>query len=182
MTMTASGSISLDNIQTEFGGANPISLSEYYRGGSYVPSHPGTSGIAASGTIDINSFYSKSRIWYVYVTIAANQADYNLRSAITAATGYDLAGLSVPVYAYVTINAGVYCQSSSTGSYGFYTGTGWPSSSYIQLTNNGGYITGKGGAGGAGGLNSYGGSAGAGAGSAILLGYSMTIYNSGGYF
>ena len=181
MTMTASGSISLDNIQTEFGGANPISLSEYYRGGSYVPSHPGTSGIAASGTIDINSFYSKSRIWYVYVTIAANQADYNLRSAITAATGYDLAGLSVPVYAYVTINAGVYCQSSSTGSYGFYTGTGWPSSSYIQLTNNGGYITGKGGAGGAGGLNSYGGSAGAGAGSAILLGYSMTIYNSGGY-
>lgn len=31
-------SLSMSALQTEFGGANPISLSEYVRGGSYVPS------------------------------------------------------------------------------------------------------------------------------------------------
>ena len=33
-----SGTLSLSTIQTVMGGANPISMSEYYRGGSYVPS------------------------------------------------------------------------------------------------------------------------------------------------
>lgn len=38
MALPTSGPISFSQIQAEFGGANPISLSEYYRGGSYVPS------------------------------------------------------------------------------------------------------------------------------------------------
>jgi hypothetical protein len=38
MTLQSSGFISLANVQTEFGGANPISLSEYYSGGPYVGS------------------------------------------------------------------------------------------------------------------------------------------------
>lgn len=38
MALQSSGAISLSNIQTEFGGSNPISLSEYYKGGTYVPS------------------------------------------------------------------------------------------------------------------------------------------------
>ena len=36
MTLQASGAISLYEIQNEFGGSDPISLSEYYRSGSYV--------------------------------------------------------------------------------------------------------------------------------------------------
>ena len=32
------GPISLDNIQAEFGGSNPIAINEYYRGGAYTPS------------------------------------------------------------------------------------------------------------------------------------------------
>jgi hypothetical protein len=178
--MTASGAITLDNIQTEFGGANPISMSEYYRGGSYVPAHPGTTGIAASGTITVSSFYSTSRIWYVYVTIAANVADYNLATALGTTLGAAISTLSVPIYCYVTINSGVYCQSSSTLSYGFNVGTGWPASSYVQITNNG-YITGKGGAGGHGGLTNAAGNAGWGGGDAIRLGNNTTIYNAGGY-
>ena len=35
--MQSSGAISLSNIQSEFGGSNPISISEYIRGGSLVP-------------------------------------------------------------------------------------------------------------------------------------------------
>ena len=36
MVLQASGAISLYEIQNEFGGSDPISLSEYYRSGSYV--------------------------------------------------------------------------------------------------------------------------------------------------
>jgi hypothetical protein len=37
MTLQTSGSISFSQLQSEYGGSNPISLSEYYRGGAYVP-------------------------------------------------------------------------------------------------------------------------------------------------
>lgn len=40
MALQSSGTISLSQVQTEFGGSNPISLSEYLRGGSYVPNGP----------------------------------------------------------------------------------------------------------------------------------------------
>ena len=51
MTLQSSGAISLSQIQTEFGGSNPISLSEYYGAAS---------GIPGSGTISMNQFYGKS--------------------------------------------------------------------------------------------------------------------------
>jgi len=36
MTLQSSGAISLANVQTEFGGSNPIGINEYYAGGAYV--------------------------------------------------------------------------------------------------------------------------------------------------
>mgnify|MGYP003648469119 CR=1 FL=1 len=64
MTLPTTGPLSLSQIQTEFGGANPISLSEYYAGGAYVPS--GTSGtngaVPSSGTISIWNFYGTSNV------------------------------------------------------------------------------------------------------------------------
>ena len=38
MALQTSGPISLDDLQDEFGGSNPIRINEYYRGGVYVPS------------------------------------------------------------------------------------------------------------------------------------------------
>jgi hypothetical protein len=58
MTLQSSGAISLANIQTEFGGANPISLSEYYRGGGYTTTN--NTGVPTSGTISISNFYGTS--------------------------------------------------------------------------------------------------------------------------
>ena len=59
MALQTSGIITLSDIQTEFGGSNPVSLSEYYAGGSYVPS--GTSGtngaVPTSGEIEVSDFY-----------------------------------------------------------------------------------------------------------------------------
>ena len=55
MAMPSSGAISFAQMQTEFGGSNPIGFNEYYAGGSHVPS--GTGSIPSSGTINLNTFY-----------------------------------------------------------------------------------------------------------------------------
>ena len=56
MPLPPSGPISFSQLQAEFGGSNPISLSEYYEGGSYVQADvQGT--IPTAGTIDISDFY-----------------------------------------------------------------------------------------------------------------------------
>lgn len=64
MALPSSGPLTLADIQTEFGGSNPISLSEYYAGGTYVPA--GTSGtygaVPSSGTISIQNFYGTSNV------------------------------------------------------------------------------------------------------------------------
>lgn len=69
MALQASGPISFSQIQTEFGGANPISLSEYYKNGSYVPS---TVGVAAgtytafSGTTSYTFVYTSYGFTDIY--------------------------------------------------------------------------------------------------------------------
>jgi len=64
MALPSSGPLTLANIQTEFGGSNPISLNEYYAGGAYVPA--GTTGtygaVPSSGTISIQNFYGTSNV------------------------------------------------------------------------------------------------------------------------
>lgn len=49
--LPSSGSISLDDIQTEFGGSNPIGINEYYGAAPGVPT---------SGTISFDDFYGKA--------------------------------------------------------------------------------------------------------------------------
>lgn len=61
MAIPASGTITLEQIQTEFGGANPISLSEYYRGGSYVPNATRNNSIPTSGAISLSNFRSTAK-------------------------------------------------------------------------------------------------------------------------
>ena len=55
MSLQTSGAISLANIQSEFGGSNPISMSEYYRGGSYTTGN--NTNVPTSGAISIGNFY-----------------------------------------------------------------------------------------------------------------------------
>ena len=51
MALQSSGAISLANVQTEFGGSNPIGINEYYGVAAGVP---------GSGTISLADFYGKS--------------------------------------------------------------------------------------------------------------------------
>lgn len=60
MPLQASGTISLSQVQTEFGGANPISINEYYRDGALVPDTTVNAGIPTAGQISISQFYSTS--------------------------------------------------------------------------------------------------------------------------
>jgi hypothetical protein len=86
---TTTGAIGLAAVQTEFGGANPISLSEYYRGGSLVAAGTaaGTSGvqIAASGAIRLGDFRGVSADGPV-AAWDGSYVDYN-RSGATATAG-----------------------------------------------------------------------------------------------
>lgn len=59
MTLQSSGAISLDDIQAEFGGSAPTSLSEYYRGGAYVNDVPAHSAIPTSGEVKLADFYGQ---------------------------------------------------------------------------------------------------------------------------
>lgn len=56
MAIQPSGVIALSDIQDEFGGTNPIGLSEYYRGGAYTTSN--NTSVPTSGAISISDFYS----------------------------------------------------------------------------------------------------------------------------
>lgn len=60
MALQGSGAISASQIQTELGGANPISLSEYYRNGSYTGSH--NTAVPTSGAISFSNFYGATAI------------------------------------------------------------------------------------------------------------------------
>ncbi len=56
MALPSSGPISLLDIQNEFGGTIPISLSEYYRSGIYVQNIPANQTIPATNQISFSSF------------------------------------------------------------------------------------------------------------------------------
>src|SRR6056300_301125 len=61
MVLQSSGAISLNDIQTEFGGTNPIGINEYYDAADGVP---------ASGEISFDDFYGKSN----YILTSAYQS------------------------------------------------------------------------------------------------------------
>lgn len=63
---TPAGQISLLDIQNEFGGTSPISLSEYYAGGGLVPGAYGPVGtdIPTSGTISFDNLRNKSTSFF----------------------------------------------------------------------------------------------------------------------
>ena len=65
MVLQSSGPISFSNIQTEFGGTNPIQLSEYYRGAGFVPSTITQIPVIGNQLL-LSSFYglNASAIWF----------------------------------------------------------------------------------------------------------------------
>ena len=172
MAIPSSGPLALSAIQTEFGGSNPISMSEYYAGGSNVPS--GTTGdsgsIPSSGAIAVGQFYGSTNRVAIALTISSTTQNYNIYANRGGTYSAGNSDVTLTVQAIV----------GSTGASGLDTGSQWTSGDTIKIINNS-QIVGKGNAGGAGGARSGGGSAGTAGQPAINLGYPVTIQNNGGF-
>lgn len=67
MTLPASGAITLENLRTEFSGPTPHSLTDYYRGGTYVPDTPANAGVPTSGAISLTDFYGATNVVYTAI-------------------------------------------------------------------------------------------------------------------
>ena len=152
MAMVSSGSISLAgsdisgllnrSISYEFRSltTSTASLSQYYRGGSYVVNHPTNAPVATTGAISIGSFYSTSKRYAVTITISSNTSNYNLQTS--SVSGYTAGWTDVTL----AINSGIVVSASAAGGTAL-TVTGFNSADNINI-NNSGTIQGGGGAGG----------------------------------
>lgn len=81
MALPSSGLIRLSDIQTEFGGSNPVSLSEYYRGGGLVPDFSFNDGVPTSGAIGLSDFYGAQNALSYSVVLAADISTSGITSA-----------------------------------------------------------------------------------------------------
>lgn len=129
------GPLSLSDIQAAFGGSNPISLSEYYRGGALVPIGTATSPIdgvpiSTSGTIRMGMFRGVSATTSVSLTISANTANYNIFTAAGSPAGVANVTLNI-----TGVGTTVFSNSSSLPA--LTTGTGWAVGSTVTITNAG---------------------------------------------
>lgn len=172
MALPASGAITLLDLVTEFGGSPTHELTEYYRGGAYVPDVPANSGVPTSGLIGLTSFYGAVNRRQVTITLSTNQTNYVLNTAKVA--GY-MSGLTDVT---LVINAGVYVSANSTGSYALDVDTSWATGDTISIVNNG-FIVGMGGAGGSSSGASGVGSNGAAGGSAFRAQRAVSVTNNG---
>lgn len=151
MTLPTSGPLSLADIQTEFGGSNPISLSEYYAGGGLVPS--GTTGtygaVPSSGTISIRNFYGTSAVVYrldsdIYLDTALSPTDarvvFSINSNGTVLATGDTAG-TLASYNWITPTTGstTYYVRATLTSGTFTSGT---TGTWLALSSNRSWTTG----------------------------------------
>lgn len=140
MAIQSSGSISLSDIQTEFGGSNPISLSEYYQNASPDLVTENNTNVPNTGNpIDISDFYG-AELSFPYTFDAANaDTDVDLESFLTA-EGWD--GTS-PVS--ITIPSDAHIKATSTSNAAITISSAF--NGLLTITNEG-KISGKGGNGG----------------------------------
>lgn len=103
MVLPPSGNyISLSNIQSEFGGTNPVFLSEYYTGGGYTE---GVTGIPSTGAIFFSQFAGKSKPDLGPITNLVQNASFTSTANWTSSAGWgatdthsQLFGSSKPSY------------------------------------------------------------------------------------
>lgn len=172
---TPTTNLKFSSIQAELGGSNPISLSEYTRGGVLVNTNqtsPNGTIPASLSNISMAVFRAVTKYIPAFAaTISSNQTNLNLRTWALAN------GWNGTVAAIITIASGVYVYATTTAGAGLTINGSWPGG--ITVINNG-YIMGKGGAGGMAPSMPVGweGANGNSGGPAMSLGISCTIQNN----
>lgn len=167
MAMQSSGLIKFSEIQTEFGGSNPIRMSEYFRGGAYTTTN--NTNVPTSGRIAISNFYGSTSQFFVNITsnLATPQ---NLRTLAVDA-GWDEDAPLVFV-----VDSGVFISSNTTATPALTVDGEYANG--VQLINNG-IIVGMGGAGGDGIWYTGGGTPGSPGGGALFVSSLISITNNG---
>ena len=103
MPLQTSGTITLAQIQTEFGGSNPIALNEYYRGGGLVPNTAANANIPTSGQIALSNFYGGSKsVTTIYDTSQATSTSRATATSRATTTGFNTTTVFNTTTTYVT--------------------------------------------------------------------------------
>lgn len=109
--------VSLLDIQNEFGGTNPIGLNEYYN----ISGNPtfNVTGIPSTGAIDLNSFRGKSKP-SIQRTVSLTTGTFNAPGAPGAWVGYNSPAVYLPSNYISTVswNLKFYAYKNTT-SYGW---------------------------------------------------------------
>jgi hypothetical protein len=113
----------LAQIQAEFGGANPIYLSEYYRGGAYVPNTTPNLAIPTSGAIDLADFYGTTNTVSQSYTLTCGTFSTTGKFASTI-NGYRTAPFSPTIGAISPTTFNGYTILSLTDGFGVVTARG----------------------------------------------------------
>lgn len=91
MAIKTSGPINYTDIVNEFGGTNPIDLSDYYRGGNRVPNKNANSKVPTSGAISLGDFYGATKIitltYKAYGGGGAGGSGFENNSSVTSSAG-----------------------------------------------------------------------------------------------
>ncbi len=130
MALSSSGSISLSQIQTEFGGSNPISMSEYYSGS--IASNSTSTTIYPSIATQTTTFQTSSKVGtftYEQITSGFNHSSLATTEipalgtttgvAVTKLTGRDIAGNAGTIPASGTIQMNHFRGTAAPVNSGF---------------------------------------------------------------
>jgi hypothetical protein len=159
MALPTSGILTLAQIQTEFGGANPSGINEYYRGGAYVTTN--NTGVPTNGAISVKNFYGAVK-QFAFTNTTQYSTPQDLRTLALAA------GWNGTDNVLFTNNSNI--TSNTTSSPALSIAGSFPNG--VLFVNNG-YLVGMGGAGGVYNQNGYD------AGPAATVSTAVTITNNG---
>lgn len=125
MTLPASGNISILDLCTEFGATAPKSLTDFYKGGTWVPNIAANAAVPTSGSISLTNFYSARKLDVTMTaidwadtsgttlnltssaqTIAGIDTSVTLKVTFTTTNGGGLADYRINGITYIAITSG----------------------------------------------------------------------------
>lgn len=143
VTLPASGPISMSQIQTEFarGGANPISMSEYYKPGTYVlAGDTNPNGIPASGAMTMHDFHGAAGVFSlsasangVFGDCLSPSPPLSCTASTSTSTCSGVGGTAPYTYAFSYVS-GTTATAVGTGNTRYFTRSGLTSVACLNYT------------------------------------------------